>query len=94
MKHASGGIGPSWPGGTRRKLEFYRVVLQKNLTYGVGITSSRTFPGTVPGFRTEQDAEAWIAEQKRKLQSLRPNDYRERPRDFAPQCKLSKRSDR
>jgi hypothetical protein len=44
----------------------YRVVPQKDLTYGVEITSSQTYPGTVPGFPTKEEAEAWIAEQEAK----------------------------
>jgi hypothetical protein len=44
----------------------YRIVPQKDLTYGVEITTPNTYPGTVPGFRTEEEAEAWIAEQKAK----------------------------
>jgi hypothetical protein len=44
----------------------YRIVPQKDLTYGVEITSSETYPGTVPGFRTEREAAAWITEQKAK----------------------------
>jgi hypothetical protein len=49
----------------------YRIVPQKDLTYGVEITSSQTFPGTVPGFRTEAEAEAWIAEQRAKDEAER-----------------------
>ena len=44
----------------------YRIVQQKDLTYGVELTSSQTFPGTVPGFRTEAEAQSWIVEQKAK----------------------------
>lgn len=45
----------------------YRVVPQKDLTYGVEVKVPGSFPAMVTSFATEQTAEAWIVEYKRRL---------------------------
>jgi hypothetical protein len=42
----------------------YRVIHQKDMTYGVEFTDRDRGSHTVTGFKTEAEAEAWIAEQK------------------------------
>jgi hypothetical protein len=45
----------------------YRVVLQKDMTYGVEVAVAGNFPTMVTSFLTEKKAEAWITEHKRRL---------------------------
>jgi hypothetical protein len=42
----------------------YRVIPQKDMSYGVELTEPSRGLRTVTGFQTEAKAEAWIAEQK------------------------------
>jgi hypothetical protein len=46
----------------------YRVVLQKDMTFGVEVAVPGNFPAMVTSFPTEKKAEAWIAEHKRRLE--------------------------
>jgi hypothetical protein len=46
----------------------YRIIPQKDLTYGVEVTIPDTYPTLVTGFATEQRADAWIAEHKSQAQ--------------------------
>jgi hypothetical protein len=43
----------------------YRVVPQKDLTYGVEISDGKSVPSTVTKFATEAEAQAWITEQQK-----------------------------
>jgi len=45
----------------------YRVVSQQDLTFGVEVSVPGSFPAMVTSFATEQMAEAWIADYKRRV---------------------------
>jgi hypothetical protein len=45
----------------------YRVVPQKDSTFGVEVNVPGSFPAMVTSFATEQTAEAWIADYKRRV---------------------------
>jgi hypothetical protein len=45
----------------------YRVVPQKDLTYGVEVILPGSYPTLVTSFATEQTAEAWITDHKRRV---------------------------
>ena len=45
----------------------YRVVHRADRTFGVEVTIPETQPTTVTSFRTEADAEAWIAAHKQRV---------------------------
>jgi hypothetical protein len=45
----------------------YRVVPQKDMTYGVEVAVPGSYPALVTSFATEQKAEAWITEHKRQI---------------------------
>ncbi len=45
----------------------YRVILQKDLTFGVEVTVPGSFPAMVTSFATEETAEAWIADYKQRV---------------------------
>jgi hypothetical protein len=45
----------------------YRVVPQKDMTYGVEVAVPGSYPALVTSFTTEQNAEAWIAKHKRRV---------------------------
>lgn len=47
----------------------YRVVRLANRTFGVEVVIPDTYPTTVSSFATEAAAEAWIAGDKRRVQS-------------------------
>ena len=47
----------------------YRVVRLASGTFGVEVVIPDTFPTTVSSFATEAAAEAWIARDKRRVQS-------------------------
>jgi hypothetical protein len=47
----------------------YRVVSQKDLTYGVEVAIPDTHPTMVTSFATKQDAEAWIAKHRMQAES-------------------------
>jgi hypothetical protein len=47
----------------------YRVIQLENGSFGVEVSIPDTHPTTVSMFKTEADAEAWIAEHQRRVQS-------------------------
>ena len=47
----------------------YRVVLLESGSFGVEVSIPDSHPTTVSMFKTEADAEAWIAEHQRRVQS-------------------------
>jgi hypothetical protein len=46
----------------------YRIVLQKDEAYGVEVAIPGSNPTTVTSFATEQDAEKWIIEHRRRAE--------------------------
>jgi hypothetical protein len=46
----------------------YRVVVLDDGSYGVEVSIAGTHPTTVSRFATEADAEAWIAEHRRRIE--------------------------
>jgi poly(3-hydroxyalkanoate) synthetase len=47
----------------------YRVILLDDGAFGVEVNIPDSSPTTVKSFQTEADAEAWIAEHQRQVQS-------------------------
>jgi hypothetical protein len=47
----------------------YRVILLENGSFGVEVSIPDSNPTTVSMFKTEADAEAWIVEHRRRVQS-------------------------
>jgi hypothetical protein len=47
----------------------YRVIPLENGSFGVEVSIPDSHPTTVSVFKTEADAEAWIAEHQRRVQS-------------------------
>jgi hypothetical protein len=47
----------------------YRVILLENGSFVVEVSIPDSHPTTVSVFKTEADAEAWIAEHRRRVQS-------------------------
>jgi hypothetical protein len=47
----------------------YRVILLENGSFGVEVSIPDSHPTTVSVFKTEADAEAWIADHRRRVQS-------------------------
>jgi hypothetical protein len=47
----------------------YRVIPFDDGSFGIEITIPDSYPTTVSKFKTEADAEAWIAEHQRRVQS-------------------------
>jgi len=47
----------------------YRVIPFNNGAFAVEVSIPETYPATVSPFATEADAEVWIAEQRRRVQS-------------------------
>ena len=47
----------------------YRVIPFVDGSFGIEITIPDSYPTTVSKFKTEADAEAWIAEHQRRVQS-------------------------
>jgi len=45
----------------------YRVLPQKDMTYGVEVIVPGTYPAVVTSFATVQNAEAWITNHKRRV---------------------------
>ena len=50
----------------------YRVILLENGSFGVEVSIPASHPTTVSAFKTKADAEAWIAEHQRRVQSQTP----------------------
>jgi len=53
----------------------YRVVPQKDLTYAVEVTVPGSYPAMVTSFATEQTAEAWITDYKRRVAENVPRNF-------------------
>ena len=53
----------------------YRVIVQENLTYGVEVVVPGTFPALVTSFATEEIAEAWITNHKRRVAENVPRRF-------------------
>jgi hypothetical protein len=51
----------------------YRVVRQKDLSFGVEVNVPGSFPAMVTSFATELTAEAWIADHKRRVAENAPS---------------------
>jgi poly(3-hydroxyalkanoate) synthetase len=47
----------------------YRVLLLESGSFGVEVSIPDSYPTRVTTFKTEADAEAWIAEHQRRVQS-------------------------
>ena len=47
----------------------YRVIPFDDGSFGIEVTIPDSYPTTVSKFKTEADAEAWIAEHQRRIQS-------------------------
>jgi hypothetical protein len=45
----------------------YRIVPQKDMTFGVEVVVPGGYPAMVTSFATEQNAEDWITKHKRKV---------------------------
>jgi len=56
----------------------YRVVPQKDLTFGVEVIVPGSFPALVTSFVTEQIAEAWITDYKRRVEENAPPGFMRR----------------
>jgi hypothetical protein len=52
--------------GSRRAGTTYRVVAQKNRTYGVEVRRPGAAPYLVTGFKTEAEAETWIQQRMKE----------------------------
>ena len=54
----------------------YRVIPFKDGAFAVEVSIPETYPATVSPFATEADAEAWIAEHRRRVRSeSKPNRW-------------------
>ena len=53
----------------------FRVVPQEDLTFGVEVQVPGSFPAMVTSFATEQTAEAWITDYKRRVTENVPYRY-------------------
>jgi hypothetical protein len=56
----------------------YRVVAQNDLTFGVEVSVPGCFPAMVTSFATEQMANAWISDYKRRVAENIPNRFMRR----------------
>ncbi len=56
----------------------YRVVPQTDSTYGVEVIVAGCFPAMVTSFATEEIAEAWIADYKRRVAQNAPGHFMRR----------------
>jgi len=56
----------------------FRVVPQKDSTYGVEVVVPGSFPAMVTSFATEQAAEVWITDYKRRVAEYAPRSFRGR----------------
>ena len=45
----------------------YKIILRKDMTFGVEVTIPGMAPTTVSGFATETDAERWIGKHKEEV---------------------------
>jgi len=53
----------------------YRVVIQENLTYGVEVVVPSCYPALVTSFSSEEIAEAWITDHKRRVAENAPRGF-------------------
>jgi hypothetical protein len=53
----------------------YRVIPVDNGSFGVEVSIPDSLPTRVSTFKTEADAEAWIAEHRRRVQSQTPSRH-------------------
>ena len=53
----------------------FRVVPQKDSTYGVEVIVAGSFPAMVTSFATEESAEAWITGHKRRVAQNAPRHF-------------------
>ncbi|MGO8952782.1 MAG: hypothetical protein ACLPWS_11320 [Rhodomicrobium sp.] len=53
----------------------YRVVPLEDLTYGVEVIVPGSYPTMVTSFATEQTAEAWITDYKRRVAENAPRSF-------------------
>jgi hypothetical protein len=53
----------------------YRVVPQNDSTYAVEVIVPGSFPALVTSFATEQSAEDWIADHKRRVTEYAPRRF-------------------
>jgi hypothetical protein len=53
----------------------YRVVPQKDSTYAVEVIVPGSYPAMVTSFATEQTAEDWIANYKRRVAENAPRNF-------------------
>jgi len=60
----------------------YRVISLDNGSFGVEVSVPDTHPTRVSSFETASDAEAWIAEHKRRVQSQTQSGRGLRPRGW------------
>jgi hypothetical protein len=51
----------------------YRVIALEDGSFGVEVSIPESHPTTVRSFPTEADAEAWIVEHRRRVQSQSPS---------------------
>jgi hypothetical protein len=56
----------------------YRVVPHEDLTFGVEVKVPGSFPAMVTSFASEQTAEAWIADYKRRVAENIPHRFMRR----------------
>jgi hypothetical protein len=56
----------------------YRVVPQYDLTFGVEVRVPGSFPALVTSFASEQIAEAWITDYKRRVEENAPRGFMRR----------------
>jgi hypothetical protein len=54
---------------------YYRVLPQENSTYGVEVLVPGVFPARVTSFATEEIAEAWIIDHKRRATENAPRGF-------------------
>ena len=53
----------------------YRVVIQENSTFAVEVVVPGTFPALVTSFASEENAEAWITDHKRRVAENVPQRF-------------------
>ena len=53
----------------------YRIVTQDNSTYAVEVLVPGTYPALVTSFATEEIAEAWITDHKRRVTENVPRGF-------------------
>jgi hypothetical protein len=54
----------------------YRILAREDGSFGVEVSIPNTLPTTVTSFATRADAEAWIADHQRRVESQAASGYR------------------